>query len=125
MRMLSNPIIPFVATKFYRKTMKLKEALDLIYFTQQTKCGGFESTNVPWSIRGRCFDNYLKKEIEMIKPRFILALGRKVYDALSFYFHDNDSIKICWIHHPSYLARQKSKIKEDLKRVEKCLLSSN
>lgn len=124
MRILRNYILPFVTNIFYGKRMELEEILDSIYFTQQTKCGGFKSTNVPWSIRGRCFNNYLKKEIELLKPELILALDEKVYNLLKFHFYNVTNMKICWIKHPSYLARQKSKIKEELERIKRYIRSS-
>ena len=75
---------------------------------------------------------YLLKQIELIKPKLIVALGATAYQYLSNdstpiskirgHFFDNQEYKILPTYHPSYLLRNPSAKKEafeDMKKVKK------
>jgi len=75
---------------------------------------------------------YLLKQIELIKPKLIVALGATAYQYLSNdsipiskirgHFFDNQEYKILPTYHPSYLLRNpsaKREVFEDMKKVKK------
>jgi hypothetical protein len=70
----------------------------------------------------RCMNNFLKKEIELFKPKVIICFGKKyTLSNLKFLINENkvlfENIKIEWVFHP---ASRKSK-KDIFKRYEEVL----
>ena len=48
--------------------------------------------------------NILNREIEILKPQIVIALGRKTYDMLQFCLSGSGS-KLQWVYHYSYTRR--------------------
>jgi len=102
-----------------------------VYITNVLKCKGTEN---PSPSQAHTCQFYLFKEIELIKPKLIIALGESAYHYLS---HDNSPLKeirgrvlekenytLIATYHPSFLLRNpslKKEVFEDLKKIKSLL----
>jgi uracil-DNA glycosylase len=73
-----------------------------------------EQAKIPEEMFDKCYKQYLLKEIELLKPRLILALGREVERFLRKKQFEHNT-PIIYIKHPSYYYK-----KEDEKVILKC-----
>ncbi len=125
---------PFVG-KAGRLLTKIIEAIDLrredVYIANILKCRPPFNRDPDEKEMKMCMD-YLQKQIEIIKPSIICALGRMAAQALlktessiskiRGRFHTVNGIKIMPTFHPSYLLRnpsQKRPVWEDMKMIRK------
>jgi len=97
------------------KLLKELEMYDNLYMTNLVKCSTTNNV-VDQSYMETCFENNLKLEIGIIKPKIIVAMGNDVYNFLK------DKIKkIQKITHPSYYFSYNKGIvdnyKVELKRI--------
>jgi hypothetical protein len=53
-----------------------------VYITEMVKCGFEKNSAVTPEIRERCYEAFLKKEIEIVKPKIIFILGKATSDFL-------------------------------------------
>ena len=104
-----------------------------IYISNVLKCRGLDNQNPTPSHAHTC-QFYLRKEIELIQPKIIIALGQSAYHALSGNesafteirgrVSTQDNYKLIATYHPSFLLRNpslKKEVFEDLKKVKKLL----
>ena len=92
----------------------LKESIENIYFTHFVKCKPLNS-NTPSPSECNSCKPYLLAQIEFIKPKIIITLGKESYknltgDATNFedirgHMSDFKNYKILPIYHPNYLLR--------------------
>ncbi len=99
----------------------LKISYEEFYYTNIIKCK-ISSKKEPTQTEINCCKPYISKQIELIKPKLIVALGEETYRSLT---NDKTSIEqirgtiakfngtfIIPIYHPSYLLRNPSAKKE-------------
>lgn len=108
----------------------------VVYLTNVIKCHPPENRN-PHVSETICCDPYLQRQIELVKPKLILALGRIAAQHLLM-SQDNlgamrdkqysyNGIPLIVSYHPAYLLRkptEKRKSWQDLQRVKRLLDSS-
>ncbi len=73
----------------------------------------------------KCLDNLIY-EIEIVKPKIVLLLGKIVYDNVYKYCKDNklDVSKLFYIEHPSYIYIYKRKyLKEYIEKVKNLIIT--
>jgi DNA polymerase len=119
---------------------KIIEAMKLtrqvVYIANMVKCRPPENRTPRPDEMFICFENYLKWQIEWIKPKVICALGscatqgllktKEPIGSLRGRFHDYNGIKLMPTFHPAYLLRNpqdKSKCWQDMKKILKELES--
>lgn len=66
----------------------------------------------------RFFIPFLRKEIEIINPRIIVALGNEAYDILKNYGKELDINKLKKVYHPAYRFKKKEAWDNQFKRVK-------
>ncbi|MCW8837470.1 MAG: uracil-DNA glycosylase [Thiovulaceae bacterium] len=111
----------------------LKLKTEDIYFTHAIKCKALNS-NVPSSSEWESCKNYLFSQIEFIKPKVIVTLGKDAYAKIMEIDEDFESVrghvidfkeyKLIPIHHPSFLLRNPESKKttfNDLITIKSCL----
>jgi len=81
---------------------KKRYGLDNCYTTDFVKCG--IPNGKPDSEKAENCSRYLKKEIEIVEPKVIVAVGRVTYKLLGKYIYDI-KIPIKRIYHYSYIYR--------------------
>ncbi|HHT9154014.1 MAG TPA: uracil-DNA glycosylase [Candidatus Hypogeohydataceae bacterium YC40] len=126
---------PFVG-KAGQLLTKIIEAMkfnrQIVYITNMVKCRPPENRTPRQDEMFICFENYLKWQIEWIKPKSICALGncaaqfllntKESISSLRGRFHDYNAIKLMPTFHPAYLLRNpqdKSKCWHDMKKIMK------
>ena len=122
---------PFMgrAGKLLNKLLKLLEMYHLVYITNACRCRPPKNRNLTSAELEAC-NYYFKKEIDIIKPKIIILLGRTAVTAMGFgadvnagssYFHyepwPDCYIKASW--HPSYCLRRGKGATKDLYRALK------
>jgi len=116
-------------TKIIENVLFIKR--DDVYIANIIKCRPPQNRTPSTSEALTCRP-YLLKQIELIKPKLIVALGATAYQYLSNdttpiskirgHFFDNQEYKILPTYHPSYLLRNpsaKREVFEDMKKVKK------
>jgi len=78
------------------------------YITNLVKCST-QDNKVNDYYSNICFEEHLKKEIEIIKPKFIIALGNQVYN----YLNQKLDCNVYKIKHPSYYLSYKKGTPEE------------
>lgn len=117
--------------KMVENVLKLK--IDEIYFTHAIKCKPLNS-NVPSSSEWNSCKSYILSQIEFVKPKIIVTLGKEAYSKIS---EENDNFedvrghiidfkkyKLIPIYHPQFLLRNPELKKialNDLKTIKSCL----
>ncbi len=126
---------PFVG-KAGQLLTKIIEAMKLtrqvVYITNMVKCRPPENRTPRQDEMFVCFENYLKWQIDWIKPKFICSLGncatqgllntKQTITALRGRFHEYNGIKLMPTFHPAYLLRNpqdKPKCWHDMKKIMK------
>ncbi len=107
-----------------------------VYITNVIKCRTPDDRN-PHTSETVCCDAYLQRQIELIQPKIILALGRiaahhlllsqESLGALRRQAHSYNGIPLIVSYHPAYLLRkplEKRKSWEDLLKVKSGLIHS-
>lgn len=129
--------LPFVG-KAGQLLTKIIEAIRLtredVYITNIVKCRPPENRTPRQDEIFICTTNYLKHQIEWIRPKIICALGNvaaqsllnttRGISALRGRFHDYDGIKLMPTFHPAYLLRNpgdKAKCWQDMKKIRTLL----
>lgn len=129
--------LPFVGRAGQLLT-KIIEAIDLtredVYIANMVKCRPPENRTPRQDEIFTCTSNYLKHQIEWIRPKIICGLGNaavqsllnttKGISALRGRFHDYNGIKFMPTFHPAYLLRspgEKGKCWQDMKKVRAML----
>ena len=92
----------------------LKLDLDDIYFTHSVKCKTLDSY-MPSPSECKSCKSYLLAQIEFIKPKIIITLGKEAYENLTNdidnfdnvrgHIYDFKNYKLMPIYHPNYLLR--------------------
>jgi len=113
----------------------LKVSKEEVYITNLLKCHPLSNQNIQETILHIC-KAYLFKEIELIKPKFIITLGEKAFHYLtnnSTPFPEvrgrvfkEDNYKIIPTYHPNFLLKNPSLKKEvflDLQNLKKLLIT--
>ncbi len=128
---------PFVGRSGEMLTKMIENVLKVsrndVYLTNIVKCKPTNNT-APTSTQVHTCQPYLLKEIELVKPKIIIALGSTAYyyltgddSAMSQIrgtVHKKDNYILIPIHHPSYLLRNPSAKKdvfEDLKIIKELM----
>jgi len=106
-----------------------------VYMTNVLKCKALDTQSPSPSFAHTCHP-YLLKQIELVKPKIIIAFGELSYQYLTGddslmadvhgSIHEEESYKVIPMYHPNYLLRNpsaKKEVFEDLKKV-KTLLDS-
>jgi len=118
-------------------TKMLKNVLNLktndIYYTHAIKCKTL-SSNTPSKSEWESCKNYLYFQIEHIKPKVIVTLGKEAYakvinededfEAVRGHIIDFKGYKLIPIYHPNFLLRNPESKKttfKDLKTIKSCL----
>jgi len=113
-------------------TKVLGLTLEEVYLTNLLKCHPTDTQNISPAHTHTCYP-YLQKEIALIQPKIIIALGELAYEYLSkdsthptmesihgnIYIQENYTI--IPTYHPSYLLRNPSKksiVFDDLKKIK-------
>jgi DNA polymerase len=126
---------PFVG-KAGQLLTKIIEAMKLsrqrVYIANMVKCRPPENRTPRQDEMFVCFENYLKWQIEWIKPKIICALGncaaqgllqtKEGINSLRGRFHEYNGIKLLPTFHPAYLLRNpqdKPKCWQDMKKIMK------
>jgi len=104
-----------------------------VYFTHAIKCKSLQS-NVPSSSEWDSCKNHLYSQIDFIKPKIIVTLGKDAYTKVTSdnenfenvrgHVIDFKSYKLIPIYHPQYLLRNPELKKitlHDLKTIKSCL----
>lgn len=99
-----------------------KDLFSRIAFTNLVKCRtSKESGNtLHKKTMEKCFDKYLKKEIDLLKPKVILALGREPEEFLLRRSRRILDLPVLWLKHPAYPLPEKKepdilrKLKEEI-----------
>jgi len=104
-----------------------------IYVTNIVKCKPANNSK-PNATQAHTCQSFLQKEIELIKPKIIVALGEIAYHYLSGddtelvkvrgTIHKNDKYTLITTYHPSHLLRNpsdKQLVLEDLKKIKELL----
>ena len=128
--------LPFVGRAGQLLT-KIIESIGLkrseVYICNILKCRP-PNNRVPFPTEILACEPYLKRQIEIIKPRIICALGKFAaqtllksqtpISALRGKFYDYEGIKLIPTFHPAYLLRNpgdKRLVWEDMKKIKKAL----
>lgn len=101
-------------------------------FTNLVKCSSVNEQEKLRNLRkaaNTCFERFFVKELELFKPRVVLALGREVYDFLS---EKEDELRVrssclIGIKHPSYpikKERKKEALSHFKERIGNCISAS-
>ena len=115
----------------------IEKVLDLkvedIYFTHAIKCKPLNS-NAPSSSEWDSCKNYLFSQIEFVKPKVIVTLGKDAYAKVTSEEENFQSVrghvinfknyKLIPIHHPNHLLRNPDDKKvtfNDLKTIKSCI----
>jgi len=111
----------------------LELSIDDIYYTHAVKCKPLNS-NIPSSSEWESCKNYLLSQIEFIKPKVIVTLGKEAYAKITSDNEDFEKVrghlidfkeyKLVPIHHPSFLLRNPQSKKttfNDLITIKSCL----
>ncbi|MEA3330749.1 MAG: uracil-DNA glycosylase [Campylobacterota bacterium] len=118
-------------------TNMIKNVLDLkiedVYFTHAIKCKPLNS-NLPSLSEFNSCKNYLFSQIEFVKPKLIVTLGKDAYakvtgeeenfEGVRGHVIDFKKYKLIPIYHPQYLLRNPESKKitlNDLKTIKSCL----
>jgi DNA polymerase len=109
-------------------------SVDEVYMTHVVKCKPFGFQTPSTSECNSCYP-YLAKQIEMISPNIIVALGNDAYSILSNNAEDFDLLRgqlipygntlLIPVHHPTFLLRNPSYKKEamhDLQTIKGALI---
>ncbi len=129
--------LPFVGRAGQLLT-KIIEAIDLtredVYIANMVKCRPPENRTPRQDEIFTCTSNYLKYQIEWIRPKIICGLGNaavqsllnttKGIGTLRGRFHDYNGIKFMPTFHPAYLLRspgEKGKCWQDMKKIRAML----
>jgi len=120
-----------ILTKMIENVLKLKTTD--IYFTHAVKCKPLNSNEPSNSEWDSCKD-YLFSQIEFIKPKVIVTLGKEAYAKVTSEYDNFQSVrghiidfkdyKLIPIHHPNHLLRNPDDKKitlNDLKTIKSCL----
>jgi DNA polymerase len=106
-------------TKMIENVLKLSR--EEVYITNLLKCYPLDTQNPSATYAHTCYP-YLQKEIALLQPKVILALGTLSYEYLSNSLKGNSQeYRLVSSHHPSDLLRNPSKKQEafaDLKKVK-------
>lgn len=107
--------------------------IDDVYFTHAVKCKTLNS-NIPSNSEWESCKSYLLSQIEFIKPKVIVTLGKDAYAKIMDVDEDFENVrghvidfkeyKIVPIHHPSFLLRNPESKKttyNDLITIKSCL----
>lgn len=86
-----------------------------VYITNILKCYPLDTQNPSPTYTHTCYP-YLQKEIALVKPKVILALGELSHKYL---LEEQGDIKIIPTYHPSYLLRNDRKKKEVFEALKK------
>ena len=108
-----------------------------IYFTHAIKCKPL-NTNSPSSSEWNSCKAYLFSQIEFIKPKVIVTLGKDAYAKVTGEYENYESVrghvidfkkyKLVPIYHPNHLLRNPDDKKialNDLKTIKSCLTNQN
>ncbi len=111
----------------------LKLSIDDVYYTHAIKCKPLDS-NTPSSSEWNSCKSYLFSQIEFIKPKLIVTLGKDAYEKVTGEVDNFESVrghvidfkkyKLIPIYNPQYLLRnpeQKKTTLNDLKTIKSCL----
>jgi uracil-DNA glycosylase len=111
----------------------LKLSIEDVYFTHAIKCKPLNSKTPSASEWDSC-KNYLFSQIEFVKPKVIVTLGKDAYakvtsendnfQSVRGHVIDFKNYKLVPIHHPSHLLRNPDDKKiafNDLKTIKSCL----
>lgn len=111
----------------------LEVKLDDVYFTHAIKCKPLNS-NIPSSSEWNSCKPYLFSQIEFVKPKVIVTLGKEAYSMITGEEENFESVrghvidckeyKLIPIYHPQFLLRnpeQKKITLNDLKTIKRCL----
>jgi len=114
-------------------TNVLKLSIEDVYFTHAVKCKPLNS-NTPSPSEWESCKSYLFAQIEFIKPKVIVTLGKEAYakvtseeenfEAVRGHVIDFKNYKLVPIYHPQYLLRNPESKKitlNDLKTIKSCL----
>lgn len=129
--------LPFVGRAGQLLT-KIIEAIDLtredVYIANMVKCRPPENRTPRQDEIFTCTSNYLKYQIEWIRPKIICGLGNAAVQSLlnttkgigmlRGRFHDYNGIKFMPTFHPAYLLRspgEKGKCWQDMKKIRAML----
>jgi len=103
---LVTPCDAGISQWFINKIVKLGLHCDDIFFTNLVKCST-EGNRELCVEEIKCCSRWLYKEINAIKPRLLVCLGRIVYDTLLEFEYLKVPIAKLW--HPSYVGRDLSR----------------
>ena len=111
----------------------LKLKLEDTYFTHSVKCKPLNS-NLPSASEVKSCKAYLLNQIELVKPKIIITLGKEAYENLTSEFGNFENVrglvcnfkdyKLVPIYHPSYLLRNpelKTTTLNDLQTIKRYL----
>ncbi len=114
-------------------TNVLKLNIDDVYFTHAIKCKPLNA-NTPSSSEWESCKTYLFTQIEFVKPKVIVTLGKDAYakvtseednfETVRGHVIDFKDYKLVPIYHPQYLLRNPESKKitlNDLKTIKSCL----
>jgi len=120
-----------IITKICHNILDIK--LQDIYFTHSVKCKPLNS-NLPSPSEAKSCKAYLLNQIELVKPKVIITLGKEAYENLTGetdnfentrgLVYNFQNYKLVPIYHPSYLLRNpelKKTTLNDLKTVKELL----
>ncbi len=110
---------------------------DEVYISNVLKCRAFDSQSPSPAYAHTCHP-YLLKQIELIQPKIIIALGELAYqyltnddssmDTVHGISHEQENYVVIPTYHPNYLLRNpsaKKEVFEDLKKVKVLLENLN
>lgn len=108
-----------------------------VYMTNVLKCRALDTQSPSPAFAHTCHP-YLLKQIELVKPKIIIAFGELAYqyltndnssmDVVHGTTHEQEDYIVLPTYHPSYLLRNpsaKKEVFEDLKKVKAMLLSQS
>ncbi len=111
----------------------LELTIDDIYYTHAVKCKPLNA-NIPSNSEWESCKNYLFSQINFVKPKVIVTLGKEAYAKITGDNEDFENVrghvidfkeyKIVPIHHPSFLLRNPQSKKttfNDLITIKSCL----
>lgn len=111
----------------------LNLSIDDVYFTHAVKCKPLNS-NIPSQSEWESCKSYLYSQIEFIKPKIIVTLGKDSYskvtgeeenfEVVRGHLIDFNKYKLVPIYHPQFLLRNpelKKTTLNDLKTIKSCL----
>ncbi len=105
---------------------KNKNIFDHIAETNLVKCSNKKREQDVLNSKtiNECYDKYLLNEINLFKPKVILALGREVEKHLNKKINVDFNCKIIYVKHPSYSYKKENEIQilDDIKKqIDKAL----